>query len=300
MIALSTASYGWGNKGHMMVAAVAYDKLTPATRTRVDTLVRLNPDIDSFFDRIPASASPALTKKMLFMLAATWPDMIKSNPDYTTDGTHGGNRPPADTNLATQNIGYADLFRHKYWHFVDKPFGTGTIPIPTPNAKDRIEEFITTLGSDRSDDVKSYDLCWLLHLVGDVHQPLHCLTRITEDDMDGDDGGNSVRLKPSGKLHSFWAGVVGSGNAPSTAISAVASLPTASPSQVNQLDVQEWLDEAFNLRNSVYKNPPIKNNTGPFKLTATYKANALGIAKARIALAGARLAKILNEKLGSG
>jgi hypothetical protein len=45
-------------------------------------------------------------------LAATWPDIIKGAPDYHTDGTHGGNRPPTDGS-GDNNIGYDDLARHK-------------------------------------------------------------------------------------------------------------------------------------------------------------------------------------------
>jgi len=51
---------------------------------------------------------------MVFMVAATWADRIKSDPDYHTDGTHNGNRPPNDP-TAGQNIGFDDLARHKYW-----------------------------------------------------------------------------------------------------------------------------------------------------------------------------------------
>jgi len=42
--------------------------------------------------------------------------------------------------------------------------------------------------------LKSYDLTWLIHLVGDVHQPLHCVARITKGDPEGDKGGNDVKL----------------------------------------------------------------------------------------------------------
>src|ERR1044072_7161013 len=143
MFAFSVPSYGWNNRGHMMVAAIAYDHLTPAIKNRVDQLLRLNPQRSDWFDLIPASASPTAVKKMLFMIAATFPDRIKSDPDFTTDGSHGGNRPP-NSPIATHNIGYEDLFRHKYWHCVHEPFG-GTLPTPTPNAKDRIELFIETI-----------------------------------------------------------------------------------------------------------------------------------------------------------
>jgi len=149
MIALSVPSYGWNSRGHMMVAAVAYQQLTQRTKDRVDALLLLNPDRVHWFDLIPEGTSAARTKMMIFMIAATWPDRIKSDPDYHSDGFHGGNRPPNDAS-ASQNIGYEDFARHKYWHFIDKPFspdGTALPPIPTPNAQEMITLFRTVLRS---------------------------------------------------------------------------------------------------------------------------------------------------------
>jgi len=62
--------------------------------------------------------------------------------------------------------------------------------------------------------------------------------------------------------------------------------------------VQHWIDESFAAAQaSVYKNPPIGLGTGTFTLTPTYKTKAKQIAQKRVALAGARLAKILNTEL---
>src|SRR4030095_16028360 len=81
----SIPSYAWNNRGHMMVAAVAYQKLTQAKKDRVDALLALNPDRDNWFDLIPEGTSAARTKMMIFMIAATWSDRIKDDPDYHTD-----------------------------------------------------------------------------------------------------------------------------------------------------------------------------------------------------------------------
>jgi hypothetical protein len=66
---------------------------------------------------------------------------------------------------------------HRYWHFVDLPFsrdGTALQQTKKPNALTQIIVFQDTIASATADDdVKSYDMVWLLHLVGDVHQPLH-------------------------------------------------------------------------------------------------------------------------------
>jgi hypothetical protein len=299
MIALSVPSYGWNARGHMMVAAVAYNKLTQTTKDRVDVILMSNPDRINWFDLIPEGTSLARTKMMIFVIAATWPDRIKSDPDYHSDGSHGGNRPPTD-GTADRNTGFDDFARHKYWHFVDKPFtqdGTATVDPPTPNAQDRLTAFRAVLSSNAPDELKAYDLSWLLHLIGDVHQPLHCLARFSAESPEGDDGGNAVKLFSPANLHSFWDGVLGGGNAPSTAINAIAGLVAAPASQANDLNVQHWIDESFNARTTVYKNPPIGPGNGPFTLDATYKSRAKTLAQKRIALAGARLAKILNQEL---
>jgi hypothetical protein len=209
------SAFSWNGRGHMMVAAVAYQKLNQATKDRVDALLLLNPDRDNWFDLIPATASAPKRKRMIFMIAATWADRIKSDPDYHTDGTHNGNRPPNDPS-ASQNIGYDDLARHKYWHFVDLPFSDDntTLPsVPTPNAGTQIAKFRAVLNSVSNDPsvekLKSFDLSWLLHLIGDVHQPLHSTTRVTATDLDGDDGGNGVKLTSSAIFTRFgtvcWA-----------------------------------------------------------------------------------------------
>ncbi len=46
-----------------------------------------------------------------------------------------------------------------------------------------------------------------MHYVGDLHQPLHAVARITEQDPTGDAGGNSFDLLGQGdveNLHSLW------------------------------------------------------------------------------------------------
>jgi S1/P1 Nuclease len=75
-------------------------------------------------------------------------------------------------------------------------------------------------------------------------------------------------------------------------------LPAAPTTAADDLDVQHWIDESFNAaKGAVYKNPPIGAGIGPFTLTQTYKTTARALAEKRIALAGARLAKILNDEL---
>ena len=70
------------------------------------------------------------------------------------------------------------------------------------------------IGTDESDDIKSYDVAWLEHLVGDVHQPLHATSRFTKNHPNGDAGGNLVLLCAApcrDELHAYWDGLLGDG-----------------------------------------------------------------------------------------
>jgi hypothetical protein len=185
------------NLEHMVVSFVAYQHLTDATRARANALIKQNPLLKDWLTMIPPGTSDSDRDRMLFMIASTFPDQIKSDHCYVEDGAPGsrGNRP--DGRPSSLNVGYADHLMHKYWHFVDNGFSRDGITLPTvpsPNAETQIEAFLDVLNSDADDDLKSYDLVWLLHLVGDVHQPLHTATRVSSGSPGGNNGGNDVMV----------------------------------------------------------------------------------------------------------
>jgi hypothetical protein len=288
----------------MAVAYVAYQHLNPATRDRVKVLLALNPYYKTWKGFIPAGTSEADTDVAIFIMAATWPDEIKlAGSGYTTDGADNGDTPPTDPAQATRNDGYTDKTMHKYWHFVDTPYVVGNAKnpgTPTPNVVTQINAFRTTIASSASDDVKSYDLVWLEHLVGDIHQPLHCATRISKVNPTNDHGGNLIKTKPTPELHAFWDNVLGKGETMNylTAENVAMKLPAADSTLGDDTSVDDWSAESFKLATAdAYKNPPIANGAGPYTLTPAYKAKALQDADQRVALAGYRLAKLLNDNL---
>jgi len=298
LVALSAPAYAWNNRGHMIVASVAYQHLTQKTKDRVDALLALNPDRPNWLKLIPKGTSAKNMKMMLFIIAATWPDRIKRNSQYHSDGPDDGNRPPPEP-AASQNTGYDDFAMHKYWHFIDKPFsqdGTPLAAIPSPNAETQIAAFRAVLASNSPDPLKSYDLSWLLHLVGDVHQPLHCTARFSQGLPNGVAGGNLVVLIGTpNELHAFWDGALGASESLTDVVKAGKNLPGAN---AGNMDAAAWIEESFQAAQSdVYKQPPIGPGAGPFTITSKYKTAAGKLAKKRVALAGARLAKILNDEL---
>jgi len=297
---MTTEAGAWDGKGHMMVAAIAYDNLDKTTvRPKVDALIKLNPMYSTWIRNV----APADRGKVAFVYAATWPDLIKSDKKHFKDDGED----PAKSPDPAQNVGYKPkgTYMHRYWHFVDEPFSSDDTPLQspkTPNAQTQIAVFRQVLASNSEDQgLKSYDLVWLEHLVGDVHQPLHATSRFTKDLPDGDRGGNLVTI-PSAcyhELHCYWDNVKGQTKSATAAITAASKLQKADKSSSSQLDEKIWIDESFTVaKESVYKDPPIgPTGAGPYTLTVAYKTNAQKIAAERIALAGARLANVLNEAL---
>jgi len=302
---LVAPAYAWDNFGHMAVAYVAYQQLTPTARARVNDLLSHNPKYSEWKGWVPAGTSAADTDMMVFMLAAQWADEIKGDSAYSDDGSNSGNTP--DGASSSQNTGYSDLLKHKYFHFVDTAFSTdgSALPaIPTPNAQERIALFRGVLASTSDDLLKSYDLTWLLHLVGDVHQPLHCVTRVSTADPNGDSGGNAEKVKCTGcapHLHTFWDDLLGTGSSAQAVIlpviKAAKKLPAADATLAAESDEKDWIAESVQAAEQTAYKPPIGAGNGPFTLTTTYRNKAKALAKKRIALAGVRLANPINNEL---
>lgn len=124
LLALFSATVlAWNEVSHEAVAYIAYQQLTPRTKERVNQLLKLNPYYDRWLQRPDLSADREKRDLEIFMLAANWPDEIKGDQTYISDGAVNGNVPPNEPE-ATQNIGYSDKRKHKYWHFIDVPFST--------------------------------------------------------------------------------------------------------------------------------------------------------------------------------
>lgn len=288
--------WAWNDFGHMVVAAVAWAHLDPGARQQATRLLRLNPD----YPRWIAGIDPQVRDVTAFLHAATWPDAIKREPGYLDDGE----RPTGAD--ATRNSGYDDPNEHRYWHFVDVPFSTDGTPLPDvpfPNAASRVSDFRQILADPTaSSALKSYDLTWLMHLVGDLHQPLHATSRFTHEQPQGDLGGNRVRLcdPPCREdLHYFWDRVLGRGT-PVEALALSRHLPDPAPQRIADTNIEHWVQESGVLARSVVYVAPIGAGSGPYALTEAYRDQARALARERIALAGRRLAVLLNAALAPG
>ena len=305
LLLLASSSYGWFGLGHMAVAYIAYQHLDPAVKTRVDTLISKNPSYQTWKKGLPAGLSASDQKMMLFMIAATWPDQIRSDGIHKPDGPEGGNRPPAKG--GDVNVGYSDLAMHKYWHFVDDPIsqdGTHVPPTPSPNAESEIHVLSAALANSKNPKLQSYDLVWLMHLVGDVHQPLHSVARFSADLPNGDNGGNSVNLNPppcqddtsAKELHALWDGALGDSSDPKAVIPVATALPPQTV-DAGDLDVHGWVNESYQLAQTKVYVSPIGAGKGPFTIDQAYCDQMRAVAAQRVVQAGMRLANILNADL---
>jgi hypothetical protein len=303
-LAASAPLGAWDGEGHMIIAARAWDNLTPESQVAVGQLLRHNPS----YARWTANVAPADQARAAFIRAATWPDDIK-NSNYHNDGS--------DPSVAgaNRNSGYDDCNQHKYWHYEDFGFSPDNTAFPDPplrpNAETQINAFTRVLADgNASDQLRSYDLVWLIHLVGDVHQPLHATARFLAVDNirdHGDDGGNDVRVTCSerrcSKLHSYWDGALdASWNSVAwqrtdydrAGLALPASLVPDPAAAANRSPRAWLLDSSALARANVYQ-PPIGDTLGPFAITNDYRDNAARIARGQAVLAGARLANLINR-----
>lgn len=170
----TSAAFAWWDEGHMRIAAMAYELLTPAAKAEANRFFRLNPRYSEWKAAAPPNSdgSPGDVDRYTFIRASVWADDIKNYKEYRDASTQ--DKP--DGPKAGQNVGYSDKLIHAYWHYKDIGFSVDGTPVGDAdpvNAITQIELLRSGLASAQrlEDEVRSYDLVWLLHLVGDVHQP---------------------------------------------------------------------------------------------------------------------------------
>ena len=324
----------WNDTGHMLAAEIAYRQVGLAERARAvqilkdafqgpDSLERFEQDLTA---GMPSGASPGERDHYIFLKAATWPDILR-------DGPHSDHPHPLHGE-----------FHKGGWHFIDLPFappGDGVAPpppVPTPpgmDPQDAISAIRLCIADVKapgtSKRIRAARLCFLLHMVGDIHQPLHAAAMFSTDHLPGGDhGGNLQLVRLPGDaaehdrvatLHSVWDGLFGY----DTRLGTLRTLgdqilhgPTTRPdvlsSMLERKDPMQWAHESRDdAVQFAYLNGQLKTLRGMSldgfrqqhqlkardvpSLPNNYRADALPIAEKRVALAGCRLAEILMEAL---
>lgn len=180
------------------------------------------------------------------------------------------------------------------WHYLNSRQGEydPTTQELSGDAFEAIKRIKAELKSGNLEPLKEAELLkMLIHLVEDIHQPLHV--------GNGEDkGGNDVRIEFFGQktnLHSLWdSGMIERQGMSYTEIGneLYRRLTPAMRVKYQNASMEDWLKEAVALRPRVYDLPENK------KLSYAYVYNHYGVAEERMLAASVRLAQILTEIYG--
>jgi hypothetical protein len=254
----------WGAQGHHVVARIAWALMTPLARERASALLD-SQGMDAF------------------VAAATWADDVRQD------------RP------ATYN-----------WHFVNIHVSETTYDAarhcPATERGDCVVAAIARLrtellDSSRSAALKAESLKFLIHFVGDMHQPLH-----TIDNKDR--GGNDVKVEAlrgedgrATTLHGAWdTGLINLSDETEAARAERLIIDLASHPFAADLDVVKWAEGNHEVATQVVYRYPGFAPTGPpataIALDPAYRMAAAKIIDRQLQLGGARLAALLNSLIG--
>jgi hypothetical protein len=282
----STGAFAWGDEGHRIIAVIAYARLTPAARAKVDAIL--------------ASDKDTLTAPD-FASRATWADRYRDSDRLDTKVHY----------LAT-----------RAWHFANVEIDGGTLGAACrapglPNghlasqgpADDcvvhKVDEFAAELADARTSAAeKRLALKFLMHLVGDLHQPLHVADH-------HDRGGNAVpvfhgAIESPDNLHSYWDTrlVEKLGSDPKKVGAALgAGIARQDANRWSAGTPALWAQETFAQARDVAYDfggesfVADANSARTVRLDATYEARALPVVREQLSKAGVRLAAMLNESL---
>jgi hypothetical protein len=189
------------------------------------------------------------------------------------------------------------------WHYIDIPINKPHLDMARDCPKGdcvvaKVEDFEKALRDPSLDPVKRREaLMFLVHFVGDMHQPLHCSDN-------GDKGGNGVRVtvpnvaRPT-NLHSAWDGAMLEQVGTEDQLFALLSPDALKHAKKwSKGTVEDWAEQNHKAAQKVvYGKLPKAANGAPVTLTAAYEKKADPLMEQQIEKAGDRLARILNETL---
>jgi len=196
-------------------------------------------------------------------IASTWMDDVRSDPayDYTRD-----------------------------WHWVTIPDGSTYAQAeknPNGDAVEAIDRMVRALKSDTLSDARQlFCLKVLIHLIGDLHQPLHVGR--------GDDrGGNSFQVqwfKKGSNLHRVWdSGMIDQSKLSFSELAR--SLDHATPQQIKEWSngtAEDWAQENLAYRARIYPAEPGAD------LGYEYQYENWPLVQQQLLKGGIRLAGVLN------
>lgn len=282
------SAYAWWDAGHMIVANIAYSNLNSKTKSEVNKLLPLMAQENTSKHKYDYNKSHP---NQTFMSLSTWADDLKSYPNY----------------LSTMTT----------WHYIEDAYSIDDteIPeiIPRDNAVNAINQLVRSLkSSNANENVKVRNLSLIIHFIGDLHQPLHASELYSVDFPNSDRGGNlyDISYVESGgyqirNLHKLWDSAINL--YPSYGYSynvndrssiekisklIMAAVPLSDVSkEAYDLDVSNWQSESHQLGRKAHDTPLGKTPSD------SYISNNTKVVERQLALAGYRLANVLNSTL---
>jgi hypothetical protein len=269
-------AFAWGDDGHKVVALIAQHYMTPDVRRTVDALLAQDADPLTAHD-IASAATWADKYRTHHRETATW-HFVDIELDHPSIDSACGGRPPLSQSVVASNG-------------------------PPACILDKIKQFSNELASPNTDpEERVVALKYLLHFVGDMHQPLHSADN-------HDKGGNQVKVTVEGfphrsrdELHAFWdtqfVQVLGA----SPQAIAKQLVDRITPDEVKAWSsgsFDDWAMEAFKIaKTDVYHDPPL-SQFEPQYLDAAYVDQAVKDVSLQLSRAGVRLAAVLGKALAS-
>ena len=303
---VATPAMGWHAVGHKATASIAFDYLDPARQADIVSVLRAHPRFEEdFASRMPddvARGSDAQKGRWLFEQASIWPDLIQTlsediRREYNKSRWHYINRLVWLTNEDEAAL------KPQLDHNMETEFSP-----PMRQNLNIVQALRGNLQIWKSDSAsegeKAVAFCWILHLAGDLHQPLHTVALFSKEFFPkGDRGGNSIQVVWGGEtknLHAVWDGLPT--NLESLEPSA-RTIRSINEDVVDDAAIDEWLSHHANLaRKFVYTDElklqllgGLKNDELPeIVLSRNYLVAAESIARRQVNLAGYRIAKLVE------
>jgi hypothetical protein len=219
VILLTTPAYPWGVEGHQAIGEAARTMLTPKARTEIQRVLG-DDDLASI---------------------ALWLDDVRNQARHHTGPLKN------DPEAKAFNLKFPE---NASWHFVNLPVGfTGYSlngPFSSPNdIVHALRRAIDVLEGKSSEFTKVQALRIIVHLVGDIHQPLHTVSGyydLTDPERPElisdpevalgkpqDRGGNQLFYTKSLELHALWDGKLVEKVAGSTSFQKLVEILTSNP-----------------------------------------------------------------------
>ena len=266
-VPLAPAQAYW-EYGHETVAHIAQANMSPKARAQMQRLLRSAPMLGT-----PKCAMRNIAD------VSVWADCIKSD---------------------RVRWGYTNS-----WHYqnvdICKPFDLKSACADGNCVSAQIDRNFALLSNKAlPKHVRLEALAFLIHFVGDIHQPLHAGDR-------ADRGGNDLKatygVMPGYNLHSVWDGLLAD-RALSAAPSIVRIFSPAEKAAVVQGNVRLWSEENWAVSKNIAYPRAMDGDACGAKPTTTVVIDEADVAASRAALrqqverGGIRLARLLDEALG--